>query len=260
MTIDSLLQTISISYDAKASSIPTIIIREDAGKTKHQSLLVQVQTQTEVIFWIRLERATNDDRARGLFSRSSNFRADDTATLTINEEDLVNRSGLSNVKCRIDFEDPGSLSLFMLRTLLASLQVESKPYTLLQQNSSFLSSTVILILSDMYPNQMTGDPGSQSLGLELRGRIQVRFREEMERHANDPDEPLSSGAEESAAVSPTPSPMLFGRTHCFSNFSSHPVRWKGHTYPTAEHLFHSFSVSSVPVDTLTSIPLTARPP
>ena len=32
--------------------------------------------------------------------------------------------------------------------------------------------------------------------------------------------------------------------YCFSNFSPHPVKYKGKTYPTGEHLFQSFKASN----------------
>ncbi len=38
----------------------------------------------------------------------------------------------------------------------------------------------------------------------------------------------------------------------FTNFSEHPITYKGHVYPTSEHLFQCMKVIGVPADTLRS--------
>jgi hypothetical protein len=248
------VETINNSYDAKSSNVTTIILREDKQGYKHQFLLLQTKTPENTDLWIRLDRAAGEKRA-GIFSRSSTFLPSDTAMLAGNEAKLI-EGPESDVNATIRFIGPQMVSLFTLQILLSSFLQEAKTYVAATQNCWFFCSVLLSILSTKYPHTVEGTLSKWTAGLlTSHSSIETLFLRKIQEFVDNSEDPKAvqtspdpSLTTKRPPVPPTPqstSILFYAKDQPFfefSNFSPSHIKHKGKTYPTAEHLFHSFKV------------------
>jgi hypothetical protein len=251
------VETINDSHDAEASSVTAIFLRQDNQGYKHQSLLVQTKIP-ESDLWIRLGRAAGEQRA-GIFSRSSTFVPNDTATLAVTQEKLTTIDG--KAIATLNFRGPNVLSLFTLNLLLSVFISAAKTYVAATENCWFFCSILLSVLSKKYSPTIEGSWTMWTTGLFDSGhRIEALFLEKIHKlidksdnaaHAADFKKQLIPVIETLPSVLPTPlSSLLFYESDQayfgFSYFSPHSVKWGELSHPTAWHLFHFFQVHKIP--------------
>jgi hypothetical protein len=118
--------------------------------------------------------------------------------------------------------------------------LEKKPQTFLGMNMSMRGSTTSLATAKEAPVAIQRRQRTQSLTKKNSPATMSRPNLSWPMSAAQKEEPQSPREPLRRRI------MFYEWTrpyYCFTNFSPHPVTYKGKTYPTSEHLFQSFKVS-----------------
>ncbi len=125
-----------------------------------------------------------------------------------------------------------------------------------RQQSNFLL-TIQPLPASYIPGQAVSDPPRPSshghrlsVPMQANGAVTIPGTRPLSMSVPAQRSPARSNGSSpsSSPKSPSPPILFYDKTaphYAFTNFSPHPIRYKGEVYPTSEHLFQSFKVSFI---------------